>query len=54
MILHLKAPKKLHQKSPRYYKQLQQVAGNKIIFQKSVAFLYTNNEQIEKEKFHLQ
>jgi hypothetical protein len=26
-----------------------EVAGNKMNLQKSVAFLYTNNEQIEKE-----
>jgi hypothetical protein len=44
MVLYLKDPK-----TPRQHKQLQQVAGHSINLQKSVAFLYTNNEQIEKE-----
>jgi hypothetical protein len=37
------------QKIPRHHKQLQQLAGYKFNLQKSVAFLYTNNEQIEEE-----
>jgi DNA-binding LytR/AlgR family response regulator len=42
-------PEKLHQKPPRHHAQLQQVAGYKINLHKLVAFLYTNNEQTEKE-----
>jgi hypothetical protein len=39
-LLYLKDPKKkLHQKTPRHHKHLQQVAGYKINLQKSVAFL---------------
>jgi hypothetical protein len=34
---------------PRHHKQQQQEAGHKINLQKSLAFLYTNNEQTEKE-----
>jgi hypothetical protein len=48
MILYFKDPK-----TPRHHKQLHlfmfYLAGYKINLQKSVAFLYTNNEQIEKE-----
>jgi hypothetical protein len=40
MILYFKDPK-----TPRHHKQPQQCGR----IQKSVAFLYTNNEQIEKE-----
>jgi hypothetical protein len=52
MILHVKDPpkKKLHPKTLRHHKYLQQ--SNRIQNQytkKSVAFLYTNNEQTEKE-----
>jgi hypothetical protein len=51
MILYLKNSKKyLYPKTPRHYKQLSNVAGYKINLQKSVAFLYTNHEQIEKYK----
>jgi hypothetical protein len=45
MILYLKDPKKLYPKTLSYSK----VEGNKINLQKSLVFLYTNNEQIEKE-----
>jgi hypothetical protein len=44
MILYFKDPKKLYPQTPRYHKQLQQIN-----LQKSLAFLYTNNEKIEKE-----
>jgi hypothetical protein len=49
MILYLKDPKKLYSKAPRHHKQLQQCGRYKINLQKSLAFLYTNNELIEKE-----
>jgi hypothetical protein len=49
MILYLKDPKKLYPKTPRYHQHLQQVAGYKISLQKSLAFVYTNNKQTEKE-----
>jgi hypothetical protein len=49
MILYLKDPKKLHQKCLDILNTFSKVAGCKINLQKSVAFLYTNNEQTEKE-----
>jgi hypothetical protein len=45
MILYLKDPKKVLDTINRYSK----VAGYKINLQKSLAFLYTNNQQTEKE-----
>jgi hypothetical protein len=45
MILYLKDPKSLLD----IINSLSKVAAYKINLQKSVAFLYTNNEQIEKE-----
>jgi hypothetical protein len=48
MILYLK-DKNFHPKHPRHPKQLSNVAGYKINLQRSVDFLYNNNEQIEKE-----
>jgi hypothetical protein len=42
-------PKKLYSKTPRHHKQLQQCAGYTVKLQKSLGFLYTNNENIEKE-----
>jgi hypothetical protein len=49
MILYLKDPKKLYPKTLRHHKQLQY--GGRIQNQpkKSLAFLYTNNEQTKKE-----
>jgi hypothetical protein len=48
-----KRPEKIHQKKKKTLldtiNSFSKVAGYKINFQKSVAFLYTNNEQIEKE-----
>jgi hypothetical protein len=49
MILHLKDPKKLHPKTPDTINSFSKEARYKINLQKSVAFLYTGNEQIEKE-----
>jgi hypothetical protein len=49
MILHLKDPKNSSQKLLDTINSYSKVAGYKINLQKSLAFLYTNNEQIEKE-----
>jgi hypothetical protein len=49
MILQLKDPKIFTQKLLDTIECFSKVAGYKINLQKSVAFLYTNNEQIEKE-----
>jgi hypothetical protein len=49
MILYLKDPKKLHPKTSRHRKQFQQCSRIQNQPTKIVAFLYTNNEQIEKE-----
>jgi hypothetical protein len=49
MILYLNDPKNSTQNSSRHLKSFSKVAGYKINLQKSVAFLDTNNEQIEKE-----
>jgi hypothetical protein len=49
MILYLKDPKSCTQKFLDTINSYSNLAGYKIILQKSLAFLYTNNEQIEKE-----
>jgi hypothetical protein len=49
MILYLKDPKNSTQKLPDTINSFSKVAGYKINLQKSVTFLYINNEQIEKE-----
>jgi hypothetical protein len=49
MILHLKDPKNSTQKLLDTINSFSNVAGYRINLQKPVAFLYTNNEQIEKE-----
>jgi hypothetical protein len=49
MILFLKDPKTSTQKPLDTIKSFSNVAGYKINLQKSVALLYMNNEQIEKE-----
>jgi hypothetical protein len=49
MILYLKDPNNSTQKLLNIINSFSHVAGYKINSQKSVAFLYTNNEQIEKE-----
>jgi hypothetical protein len=49
MILYLKDPKKSTQKHLDTINRYNKVAGYKINLQKSLAFLYNNNEQTEKE-----
>jgi hypothetical protein len=49
MILYLKDPKNFTQKLLDTINSFSNVAGNKINLQKSLAFLYTYNEQIENE-----
>jgi hypothetical protein len=48
MILYLKDPKKSTQKLPDTINSFRKLAGYKINLQKSVAFVYPSNEQIEK------
>jgi hypothetical protein len=57
MILYLKDPKNSTPKLLDTINSFSNVTGYKINLQKSVAFLDTNNEQIEKDigkQFHLQ
>jgi hypothetical protein len=49
MILYIKDPKNSAKKTLRYHNTFSKVAGYKLNTQKSVAFLYTNNEQSVKE-----
>jgi hypothetical protein len=49
MILYLKDPKNSTTKLLNTINSVSKVAGNKINLQKSVAFLYTKNEQTEEE-----
>jgi hypothetical protein len=49
MILYLKNPKNSTQKHLDTVNSYSKVAGYKINLQKSLAFLYTNNEQTERE-----
>jgi hypothetical protein len=49
MILYLKDPKNSTQKLLDTINSYTKVAGYKINIEKSLAFLYTNNEQTEKE-----
>jgi hypothetical protein len=49
MILYLKDPKNSTQKFLDTINSYSKVAGYKINIEKSLAFLYTNNEQTEKE-----
>jgi hypothetical protein len=49
MIIYLKDPKNSTQKLLDTINSYRKVAGCKINLEKSLAFLYTNNEQIEKE-----
>jgi hypothetical protein len=49
MILYLKDPKNFTQKLLDTINNDSKVAGYKINLQKSLAFLYTNKEQTEKE-----
>ena len=49
MILHIENPKDSTQKLLELINKFSKVAGYKINIQKSVTFLYTNNEILEKE-----
>jgi hypothetical protein len=49
MILYLKDPKHSTQKLLDTINRYSKVAGYKFSLQKSLAFLYTNNEQSEKK-----
>ena len=49
MILDIENPKDSTQKLLELINRFSKVAGYKIYIQKSVAFLYTNNEILEKE-----
>jgi hypothetical protein len=49
MILYLKDPKHSTQKLLDIINSYSKVAGYKIKIEKSLVFLYTNNEQTEKE-----
>jgi hypothetical protein len=49
MILYLKDPKNSTQKLSDTINSYSKVTGYKINLQKSLAFLYTNNKQTEKE-----
>ena len=49
MILYLENPKDSTQKSLKPINEFRKVAGYKINIQKSAAFLYTNNEILEKK-----
>jgi hypothetical protein len=44
-----KRPEKPHQKTSRHQNSSSRVAGYKINLQRSVSFLYSNNEQTEKK-----
>ena len=49
MIIYIKNPKDFTRKLLDLINEHSKVAGYKINTQKSLAFLYTNNEKIEKE-----
>ena len=49
MILYMETPKDTTRKLPELINEYSKVAGYKINTQKSLAFLYTNNEKVEKE-----
>ena len=49
MILYIENPKDSIRKLLELINEYSNVAGNKINTQKSLAFLYTNNEKTEKE-----
>ena len=48
MILYIENPKDFTQKLPELINEFYKVPGYKISIQKSVAYLYTNNEILEK------
>ena len=49
MILYIENPKDCTRKLPELINESSKVAGYKVNAQKSFAFLYTNNEKIERE-----
>ena len=49
MILYIETPKDSIRKLLKLISKFSKVAGDKINTQKSLAFLYTNNEKSEKE-----
>ena len=49
MILYIENPKDSIRKLPELISEFSKVAGYKINTQKSLAFLYTNNEKSERE-----
>ena len=49
MILYIENPKDSTKKLPELSNEYSKVAGYKINTQKSIAFLYTNNEKTERE-----
>ena len=49
MILYIRNPKDSTRKLPQLINEYIKVAGYKINTQKSLAFLYTNNEKTERE-----
>ena len=49
MILYIENPKDSTRKLPELINEYSKVAGYKINTQKSLAFLYMNNEKVEKE-----
>ena len=49
MILYIENPKDSIRKLPEFVSEFSKVAGYKINTQKSLAFLYTNNEKSERE-----
>ena len=49
MILYIQNPKDSIRKLPELISEFSKVAGYKINTQKSLAFLYTNNEKSERE-----
>ena len=55
MILYIENPKDSTRKSLQLINEYSKVAGYKINTEKPLAFLYTNNEKIEKlrKEFHL-
>ena len=53
MTLYIENPKELTQKLLELINKFSKLAGYKINIQKSVTFLYTNNEILEKECKHI-
>ena len=49
MILHIKYPKEYTRKLLELISEFRKVVGYKIDTQKSLAFIYTNNEKSERE-----